>query len=49
MSLAVGKGKYGLKVGTPGIKSVGSLAFGPEGDLVCRGQRGGDDIRDRCR
>ena len=33
MSLAVGKGKYGLKVGTPGIKSVGSLAFGPEGIL----------------
>lgn len=33
MSLEVGKGKYGLKIGTPGIKSVGSLAFGPEGIL----------------
>ena len=30
MSVEVGTGKYGLKVGTPGIKSVGSLAFGPE-------------------
>ena len=25
--------KYGLEVGTPGIKSVGPLAFGPEGIL----------------
>ncbi len=33
MSLEVGAGKYGLKVGTLGIKSVGSLAFGPEGIL----------------
>ena len=33
MSVEVGTGKYGLKVGTPGIKSVGSLAFGPEGIL----------------
>jgi hypothetical protein len=32
-SLAVGIGKYGLEVGTPGIKSVGALAFGPEGIL----------------
>ncbi len=30
---AVGTGKYGLEVGTPGIKSVGPLAFGPEGIL----------------
>ena len=33
MSSTVGSGKYGLKVGTPGIKSVGPLAFGPEGIL----------------
>ncbi len=33
MSLAVDTGKYGLKVGTPGLKSVGPLAFGPEGIL----------------
>ena len=31
--LAVAMGKYGLEVGTPAIKSVGSLAFGPEGIL----------------
>ena len=24
------EGKYGLEVGTPGIKSVGPLAFGPD-------------------
>ena len=30
---AVGLGRYGLEIGTPGIKSVGSLAFGPEGIL----------------
>ena len=30
---AVAIGKYGLEVGTPGIKSVGPLAFGPEGIL----------------
>ena len=30
---AVGLGKYGLEVGTPDIKSVGPLAFGPEGIL----------------
>jgi hypothetical protein len=30
---AVGIGKYGLEVGTPGIKSVGPIAFGPEGIL----------------
>jgi hypothetical protein len=33
MSLAVGTGKYGMKVGKPGIRSVGPLAFGPEGVL----------------
>ena len=33
MSVAFGTGKYGLKVGTPGIKSVGPLAFGPDGIL----------------
>jgi hypothetical protein len=32
-SLAVGTGKYGLEIGTPGIKLVGPLAFGPEGIL----------------
>lgn len=31
--LAASIGKYGLEVGTPGIKSVGPLAFGPEGIL----------------
>ena len=31
--LAVSIGKYGLEVGTPGIKSVGPLAFGPDGML----------------
>ena len=30
---AVGLDKYGLEVGTPGIKSVGPLAFGPDGIL----------------
>ena len=30
---AVSSGKYGLEVGTPAIKSVGPLAFGPEGIL----------------
>ena len=30
---AVSTGKYGLEVGTPRIKSVGPLAFGPEGIL----------------
>ena len=30
---AVGTGEYGLALGTPNIKSVGSLAFGPEGIL----------------
>ena len=30
---AVGTSQYGLEVGTPGIQSVGSLAFGPEGIL----------------
>ena len=33
MSLAASTDKYGLKVGTPGIRSVGPLAFGPEGIL----------------
>ena len=33
MSIEVSTGKYGLKVGTPGIKSVGPLAFGPDGIL----------------
>ncbi len=31
--IAVGTGKFGLEVGTPAIKSVGPLAFGPEGIL----------------
>ena len=31
--LALNLDKYGLKVGTPDIKSVGPLAFGPEGIL----------------
>jgi len=30
---AVETAKYGLEVGTPGIKSVGALAFGPDGIL----------------
>ena len=30
---AVAVGKFGLDIGTPGIKSVGPLAFGPEGIL----------------
>ncbi|MBM3946136.1 MAG: hypothetical protein FJ315_01890 [SAR202 cluster bacterium] len=33
MTIAVSAGKHGLKVGTPGIKSVGPLAFGPDGIL----------------
>jgi hypothetical protein len=33
MSLASSTGKYGLKVGTPGIRTIGPLAFGPEGIL----------------
>src|SRR3990172_138087 len=32
MSLAV-TGKYGLELGSPSIKSIGSLAFGPDGIL----------------
>ena len=32
-NLAASIGKYGLEAGTPGIKSVGPLAFGPEGIL----------------
>ena len=32
-SLAVSIGEYGLEIGTPGIKSVGPLAFGLEGIL----------------
>ena len=32
-SEAVSIDKYGLEVGTPGIKSVGPLAFGPDGLL----------------
>ena len=28
--LAVVMDKYGLEIGTPGIKSIGPLAFGPE-------------------
>ena len=31
--LAVDTGKYGLEVGTAGIKSIGPLSFGPEGIL----------------
>jgi len=30
---AVAMGKYGLEIGTPGLKSIGPLAFGPEGIL----------------
>ena len=30
---AIAVGKFGLDIGTPGIKSVGPLAFGPEGIL----------------
>ena len=33
MGLAVRTERYGLNIGTPDIKSVGSLAFGPEGIL----------------
>ena len=33
MSLAPSTGKYGLKVGSPEIRSVGPLAFGPDGIL----------------
>jgi len=33
MSLALDTGKYGLAVGTPAIKSVGPLTFGPDGIL----------------
>ncbi len=33
MSSAVGASKYGLHVGTPHIKSIGALAFGPESIL----------------
>lgn len=33
MAQSTAIGKYGLGVGTPAIKSVGSLAFGPEGIL----------------
>ncbi len=32
-SEAVSTGRYGLEIGTPGIKSVGPLAFGPDGLL----------------
>jgi hypothetical protein len=32
-NLVVTAGKYGLEIGTPGIKSVGPLTFGPEGIL----------------
>ena len=32
-SRAVSTSEYGLEVGTPEIKSVGPLAFGPEGIL----------------
>ncbi len=50
MSLAIGTGKYGLKVGTPGIKSVGPLAFGPEGILFVADNVGATinaiDVRD---
>jgi hypothetical protein len=31
--VVVGTGTYGLEVGTPALRSVGSLAFGPEGIL----------------
>lgn len=33
MSVALDTGKYGLAVGKPGLKSVGPLAFGPDGIL----------------
>ncbi|MCH8014600.1 MAG: hypothetical protein IH823_07485 [Candidatus Dadabacteria bacterium] len=39
-SLAVITSKYGLEVGTPDIKSVGPLAFGPEGILFVSGNQG---------
>ncbi len=40
MSLAVGAGKYGLKVGIPHIKSIGALAFGPESILFAADNAG---------
>ena len=50
MSVAFGTEKYGLKVGTPGIKSVGPLAFGPEGILFVADNVGATifaiDVRD---
>lgn len=50
MSVAFGTEKYGLKVGTPDIKSVGSLAFGPEGILFVADNVGATifaiDVRD---
>ena len=39
-NLVVTAGKYGLEIGTPGIKSVGPLAFGPEGILFV-----GDNVK----
>ena len=33
MSVAVGAGRYGLSVGTPALKSIGAMAFGPDGIL----------------
>lgn len=47
---AVRVGKYGLEVGTPGFKSVGPLAFGPEGILFVGDNAGAAifaiDVRD---
>ena len=38
--LAVVMDKFGLEMGTPAIKSVGPLAFGPEGILFVGDNRG---------
>ena len=50
MSVAFGTEKYGLKVGTPSIKSVGPLTFGPEGILFVADNLGATifaiDVRD---
>ncbi len=50
MSVVVGTDKHGLKVGTPDVKSVGSLAFGPEGILFVADNAGAQifaiDVRD---
>ncbi len=40
--------KYGLEVGTPDIKSVGSITFGPEGILFVADNVSAQDLRHRC-